>query len=346
MHRGRIDILCEVIVAMAGSLRAHTATALLVELIQVGTLDVTHVRNGDNHRIVGIEVLGIELVVEGDNLCTTCVAILLFHLLQLVLHDLLAALGVVQDFLQVGNELHQVVVLLVQLVDTQTCELAETHIDDSLRLQLVQVEALLQVTLGVRRSLTITDDMYHLVDIVHSDNQSFEDVGTLLGFLQVVLGTTDSHVVTMLNEVLDTLLEVQQTGTTLDQCDIVDRERALQGSHLEQLVEQHISIGIALAVNDDTHTLTTRLIVHVGHALNLVFVGEVSDIFHEVGLVDTIRNLRNYNLVVGLGRLNLGLGAHNDTATTSLIGVAHALQTIEPGIYCISPSVSISGLSI
>ena len=117
---------------MTGSLGAHTATTLLVELAERRALDVSHVGDGDDNGIVGIEVLGIELVVEGDDLRATLVAVLLLHLEQIVLHHLLAALGVVEDLLQVCDELHEVVVLLVELIDTQTCELGETHIDDSL----------------------------------------------------------------------------------------------------------------------------------------------------------------------------------------------------------------------
>ena len=134
VHGGGIDILGKVVVTMTGSLGTYASTALLVELVQMGTLDVTHVRNGNNHWIVGIEVLGIKLVIEGNNLGTTLVAILLLHLLQLVLHHLLATLGVIQDFLQVGYQLHEVIVLLMQLIDTQTGQLAQTHIDDGLRL--------------------------------------------------------------------------------------------------------------------------------------------------------------------------------------------------------------------
>ena len=55
--------------------------------------------------------------------------------------------------------------------------------------------------------------MYHLVDVVHGDDQTFEDVGTLLCFLQVVLGATDRHIMTVLYEVLYALLEGEQTGT-------------------------------------------------------------------------------------------------------------------------------------
>ena len=109
----------------------------------------------------------------------------------------------------------------MELLNTQTGELSQTHIDDSLRLELIEIEASLQVTLGISRSLRVADDTNHLVDIVHGDDQTFEDVGTLLGFLQVVLCTTDRHIVAMLNEVLDTLLECKQTRTTLYQSNVI-----------------------------------------------------------------------------------------------------------------------------
>ena len=132
VHCGRIDILGEVVVAMTGCLRTHTATALLMEVAQRSALDVTHVRDGDDNRIIGIEVFGIELVVEWDNLCTTLVAILLLNLEQILLHNLLTTLGVIENLLQLGNELLQVVELLVELINTQTCELSQAHINDSL----------------------------------------------------------------------------------------------------------------------------------------------------------------------------------------------------------------------
>ena len=124
-----------------------------MELVQRRTLDIAHMADGNHHRIIGIEVLCVELVVEGDNLCTTLVAILLLHLQQVLLHHLLTALGIVENLLQVGDELHQFVVLLVQLLDTQAGELCQTHIDDSLRLKLIQFETSLQVTLCIGRRL-------------------------------------------------------------------------------------------------------------------------------------------------------------------------------------------------
>ena len=134
---------------------------------------------------------------------------------------------------------------------------------------------------------------------------------------------------TMLYEVLHALFQREQTGTTLYQCDIVDRERTLQGCHLKQLVQQYVGIGIALHVNNDTHPLTTRLIVHISNTLNLVLIGKVCNVCYEISLVNAIRNLCNHNLIVSLATLNLSLGTHHNTTTTSLVGIAHSLQTID-----------------
>ena len=160
-------------------------------------------------------------MVEGDDLRTTVVAVFLLHLLQLVLHHLLATLRVVQDLLQVSDQFLQVVELLVELVDTQTRQLCETHVHDSLRLELVEFEAYLQVMLGVTGGLTIPYNMYDLVDIVDGDDQALQDMGALLCFLQVELRAADGHVMTVLHEIFHAFLEVQQTGATLYQSDVI-----------------------------------------------------------------------------------------------------------------------------
>ena len=71
-------------------------------------------------------------MVEGNDLRTTLVAVFLLHFEQILLHHLLTTLGIVENLLQVGDEFHQIIVLLMELIDTQTCELCQTHIDDGL----------------------------------------------------------------------------------------------------------------------------------------------------------------------------------------------------------------------
>ena len=168
---------------------------------------------GDDNGIIGIEVLGVELVVEGNDLRLALVAILLLHLQEVLLHHLLAALRIIQDFLQIGDELHQVVILLMQLVDTQARQLAQSHVDDGLRLQFVEIESFLEVALGVSRCLALADDVDHLVDIIHGNDESFKNVSSFLSLFQVVLRTADGHLMAMIDEIADTFAQAQQAWT-------------------------------------------------------------------------------------------------------------------------------------
>ena len=152
---------------------------------------------------------------------TTCVTILLLHLVEFILHYLLAELRIVQNLVQVVDGLHQLVEFIVQLLQTQACQLAEAHIHNGLTLKFIEFEALLQVALGIRRSLAGSDNMYHLVDVVASNNQALENMSTLLSLLQFELGAADRNIMTMLYEILHTLLQAQKTWTTINKSDAI-----------------------------------------------------------------------------------------------------------------------------
>ena len=180
--------------------------------------------DSDYHWVVWIEIFWVELVVVRFDHGAACIAILIFYFVEFVLHYLLAKLWIVQDLIQIIDGLHQFVEFIMQLLQTESCQLRQAHINNSLTLNLVQFEALLQIALCVRRSLACSDDMNYFVDIVACDDKAFQDVSTLLCFLQFVLCAADSHVMTVLHKVLDTFLERKQTRTSLDEGNTVDRE--------------------------------------------------------------------------------------------------------------------------
>ena len=97
VHCGRIYIFGEVLVTGMGTLTAHSTTALLAELCKSRSLNITKVADGNNHRIIWIEVLCIKLLARILDFGATLVTILLLHLQQFVLHHLFAKLGVVED---------------------------------------------------------------------------------------------------------------------------------------------------------------------------------------------------------------------------------------------------------
>ena len=338
MHRSRIDVLREVIITRTGTLGTHAAARLFAELAQRSTLDVAKMAHRDDDGIVGIEVLSIELMLIGDDFRATSVTVFVFYLLKILFHHLLATLGIVKNLLQVGYQLHQIVVFRMQLIDAQTRELCQTHVNNSLRLRFVQIETLLQIALCITGSLGIADDVYHLVNVVHRNDQAFKDMGTLLCLLQVELRTPDRYVVTMFHEVADTVLQVQQARTELQliggirhQGNIVHREGALQCRHLEQFIEDDIGIGITPHVNNDAHTLSARLVVDVGDTLKLPFLHQIGNVLDELLFVHAVWNFRNDDLVVLVVALNFSLGTHDNTSAARFIGIFHALETIDIG---------------
>ena len=123
MHCCWIDIFSEVFLTCASTLRTNTTTSLLLEVCKRSTLDITKVTNGNNNRVIRIEVLSIKLMLIRDNLCTTVIAILLLNFLQFFFHHLLTTLRVIKNLFQILNGLHEFLKLLMQLVKTQTCKL-------------------------------------------------------------------------------------------------------------------------------------------------------------------------------------------------------------------------------
>ena len=122
MHCCRVDKLGEILLAGTCSLGPYSTAGLLTEVGQRCALDVAEMANSDDNRIVGIEVLSIELMLVGDNLRTTLITILFLDFIQVILHHLLAAFRVVENLLELIDSLHQVVILSMELVDLQTCQ--------------------------------------------------------------------------------------------------------------------------------------------------------------------------------------------------------------------------------
>ena len=127
-HHGRVHIrlvyiLDEVLIACSTCFSTYSTTTLLTELGQWGTLDITQVRDSDNHIIVGIHILWIELSSHLDDTCTTLVCIFLLDLNQFVLNYLVTLGLVVEQLIEVLNEFLKFSILLLQLFNTQACEL-------------------------------------------------------------------------------------------------------------------------------------------------------------------------------------------------------------------------------
>ena len=193
----------EVLVARGAALGTHSAAMLRAVFGQRRALDVAHVRDGDDHVVVGVEILGIELLRSIDDLRAALVAVLLLDLQQLVLDDLHLHRHVGQHLREVGDESHQLVALGNELAVLEARQGAQTHLDDRRSLDVIQLEALHHRLLGLVGGLRRADDPHDLVDVVLGDQQALDNVQPLLGLALVEARAADDHVVAVVNEVAD-----------------------------------------------------------------------------------------------------------------------------------------------
>ena len=130
MHVRNIDMLDEVLITCCTSLHTDTASVLCLVFCKGCSLDVSEMRDCDNNILVSVEVLRIELLCRKRNLCSSLVAVLLLHLKSLILDDRELHALVCKNVLAVSDELHEFVVLVLEFLSLESCELTETHLDD------------------------------------------------------------------------------------------------------------------------------------------------------------------------------------------------------------------------
>ena len=88
VHRRGVDVLDKVFVAGIAAARAHTATVLRSEFRQRSTLDVAEMTYCNNHIVVGIEILRVEVAGGVVNRCHAGIAVFVTHLGKFALYKL------------------------------------------------------------------------------------------------------------------------------------------------------------------------------------------------------------------------------------------------------------------
>ena len=154
-------------------------------------------------------------------------------------------------------------------------------------------------------------------------------MGFLLGFLQLEFRTARYNVHSVLDEVTDELLEVQQHRTTLHKGDAVNRETGLQGGELIEFVQHDLCVRVTFHVDHDTD-IAFRVILDIGDTFDLLVVRQFRDSLDEFVLHHAIRQFGDHDaLTTIVVRLDVGIRTDDDATTTGLVSILHALVTVD-----------------
>src|SRR5207249_2885679 len=132
----------------------------------------------DDHVLLGDEVLELELLLGRDDLRATLVAagVDRLELEQLLSDQRVDPGGIAEDRAQLADSLLQIGVLLLDALALEAGERAEPEVEDRLRLDLAEREALHQLSPGVVGVVRGPNERDDLVDRVERDQVAGKDV--------------------------------------------------------------------------------------------------------------------------------------------------------------------------
>ena len=329
---GDEKVLDEILLARLHAEPPLAPAALLPVSGERRALQIPGVRHRDHRVFVGDQVFELDFRLLLDNLRFARVAVFLLHLLELVDDHLFQDLLARQDFLVPGDLLLQVVVLLLDLVALERGQALQLELEDGLRLPLGEVETRHQAGarfLGLLRASNQLDDGVELRERLH---EAFQDVGALLRLAELVSGAPTHHGHTVVDEELDRLGQRQRARLAVDDGQHDHAEVFLELGVLVEVVQEHLGLLAALELDDDAHAVAVGLVTHVRDALELLLLHQLGDALDGLGLVDLVRDLGYYDLLLFLGGpLDGRFGAHGELAPPGLIGGLDAALAVKVG---------------
>ena len=277
----------------------------------------------DHDLLMGHEVLfAVLLRYLRDDLRSAVVAVLFLELFYVLPDEEVDLAWVCEQIFQLGDELDEFLVLLLNLLTLQAGETPELHVEHGLRLDLRQVERPgHQGVLRLLGGLGASDRLDHLVQLVQRLDQALEDVVAIARLAEVELGSAANHVLAERDVLLQRRLQVDHPGLAVDECEHVHGERAAHRCVLVERVQYRPRLASAAQFNDDAHAVAVRLVSQVANAVDLFVPHEVGDTLHQRRFIDLERQLRhdNLHLVTAGGLLDMRPRLHDDASAAVVI---------------------------
>ena len=313
-------------------LGGHTDNALAASVlyrIGVGgeTLDVAATRQGDNTLVTLDKILKNDVVLCLNDLGAAGVGILILDLGHLVLDDLLDAVYVGKYSAKVDNKRVKSCKLFLDLVSLHARQLSEGHLNDRLSLNIGETEALHQGSLGLGYRLGGLHYLNDLVDIVKSDLVALVDVRSRKSLVKLKLCAAGYNALLMLDITVEDLGKGESLGLAVEKSKHIYSAGVLKLCVFIKLIEDYLSVCVTAMLDDDTHTRSARFVAHIGDALDLLFLNEVSNALAKKALVNAVGDLGNDDAVLIL--LHRSAGSDHNSASARGISLDYAVLAVD-----------------
>ena len=205
-HQKLFDV---VIINSLHSLDSSAAAVLAAEIIYSHTLDITKLCHCDNRILSRDQILCGNIIYIVSDGSLSVIAVFLSNSQDFFTDHTEKKLTVSKDCLELTDLLHKLCILSFQLLSFQTCQCTETHIHDCLSLNICQLKTIDQFLFRDLYVAGATDNSDYLIDIIQCFQQTFQNMSSLLSFIQIILCPSANYVLLMLKIILQHLFQIQ-----------------------------------------------------------------------------------------------------------------------------------------
>src|SRR5690606_35871022 len=323
------QVLCKVVFLGGYAPGPHATTSLGAIVGKQGAFDIPLVGYRDHHFLVGDHILRGNVVFARDYFSPTVITVAVAELFHFVLDDLHSQGFIRQDVSEPGDELLYLLVFLLNFFALEPGQALQAHVEYGLGLDFRKAKTLYETGTGRVRIGRTANQGDYFVEVVERNEISFQDMCPPFRFRQCELGTPDVHVMSVVDEILDKILQVKGQRPALDQRHVIDAEGRLQRCVLVKVVQYDVTYRVLLEIVHDAEPLPVGLVSNVRNAFDNLVVYQGRRLLDHLGLVHLVGNLRNDDLfpTAGAGH-DLCPPAHDDPPTPGKVGFAYALNAV------------------
>ena len=284
----RDDLLYEVLFLGRDALDSLSAPSLC--LVGVGglALHVSRVSVGYYALVALDKVLKDYLVLSLDYLRAAVVSVFVGDLLHFVLYYLLDPSLIGKDLAKVCNKRLEPCKLLLYLMALKSRQLAESHINDCLRLNIGQSESIAKGSLRFGDRGRGLHYLHDLVYIVKGDLVALEDVRPCKSSVKVKLRAAGDDLLLKFNIPVKYFGKREDLRLVSDDSKHIYRVGTLELGVFVELIEKYLRVHVAAELYYDAHTVASRLIPQLGDPVDALFAHEPCYALAEHRLVDTV----------------------------------------------------------
>ena len=242
---------------------------------------------------------------------------------------------VAEELAELGDALLKIGVLVLDALALESGERAQPQVEDRLRLELAEPEALHQPGPSLVGVVGRADELDDLVEVVERDEVALEDVRARERLPKLELRPPRDDLALEVEVVTDELEERQRPRHAVDERDGVVAERRLERRVLEELVQRDLRDRLALQLDLDAHARLVGVVLEIGDLGDHLLADEVGDLRDHAAvptLLHAVRKLRDDDRALPSAQLlDVRAGSHDDPAAAGSIRVTDAGPSDDDG---------------